>query len=202
MHRSKNKNQSRRNLLLLVTAFLGVLWQTGEGQDFSNLENPPKIVGPGSQTRGIRLPNSTDSGVTRSYVPERGVVIVEAADGSKNEEPYVVLPILFKRDSAELLDARSKSNVEKLAELLKQPSLGDARFCIEGHTSSEGTRQHNMILSIQRAHRIFVLLTEAFSVNKLSLREQGFGPDAPEVRPETTEQDRERNRRVLVVREQ
>jgi outer membrane protein OmpA-like peptidoglycan-associated protein len=202
MHSSKNTIEPGGNLLLLVAALSCLLSSTGNAQDFSNLENPPKVVGPSLQTRGIKLAKPIDSPVTRSYIPERGVVIVEAADGSKNEEPYVVLPILFKRDSAALLDAQSQSNLEKLAELLKEPSLRDARFCIEGHTSTEGAYQHNMVLSVQRAHRIFVLLTEVFSVDKLNLREQGFGPDAPEVRPEITEQDRERNRRVLVVREQ
>jgi outer membrane protein OmpA-like peptidoglycan-associated protein len=171
-------------------------------QNYSNLENVPKVEKARPLTRGIKSAGAVDASASRNYLPDRGVVIVEEADGTKKEEPYVVLPILFKLDSDELLDAWSQSNLESLAEFLKRPSMREARFCIEGHTSTEGTHDHNVDLSRRRSNRILTLLIGEFAVNASNLRQQGFGPDAPEVKPELTEQDRRRNRRVVVVREE
>jgi outer membrane protein OmpA-like peptidoglycan-associated protein len=171
-------------------------------QDYSNLENVPKVEKASTLTRGINSAGATDLHATRNYLPGRGVVIVEDADGTQKEEPYVVLPILFKRDSDELLDTRSRSSLEMLAEFLKRPSLRGARFCIEGHTSTEGAHEHNVDLSKRRSKWVFALLTGEFAVDASNLRQEGFGPDAPEIKPERTEQDRQRNRRVVVVREQ
>ncbi len=171
------------------------------GQELSNLENPPAVVAPAATSRGIKL--GGDERVTkRTYMRDRGVVVIETTEGSKKEEPYVTLSILFKVDSAELLNEESKSNLRRLAEFLQKPELRDAKFCIEGHTSSEGTQEHNMVLSERRARRVCSILTSFDGVNKAGLRIEGFGPDAPEISPEKDEADRVRNRRVLIVREQ
>jgi outer membrane protein OmpA-like peptidoglycan-associated protein len=198
----KSPARSARNFLLFGTVLCCTLaFSEGVGaQDYSNLENVPKEK-PRSLTRGINSAGATDFNATRDYLPSRGVIIVEEADGTQKEEPYVVLPILFKKDSDELLDTRSRSNLEMLAEFLKRPSLREARLCIEGHTSTEGAHEHNVDLSKRRANRVFALLTEEFAVDASNLRQEGFGPDAPEVKPERTAQDRQRNRRVVVVRE-
>ena len=196
--------RSGRNFFLVGAAVYCALafLDIAEAQDYSNLEDAPKVEKTRTLTRGIKTGGAADVPATRNYFPDRGVVIVEEADGTKKEEPYVALPILFKVDSDELLDAKSQSNLESLAEFLRRPSLHEARFCIEGHTSAEGTHEHNVDLSKRRSHRIFTLLVGKFAVNAANLRQQGFGPDAPEVKPEITEQDRRLNRRVVVVREQ
>jgi outer membrane protein OmpA-like peptidoglycan-associated protein len=196
--------RSGRNFFLLATAVCGALaFLVNSGaQDYSNLENTPKVEKAKPPTRGINFAAAPDSPATRNYLPHRGVVIVQEVDGTKKEEPYVVLPILFKVDSDDLLDSQSRSNLERLAEFLRRPSLREARFCIEGHTSTEGTHEHNVDLSKRRSNRVFALLIGELAVNPSNLRQEGFGPDAPEVTPELTEQDRRRNRRVVVVREQ
>jgi outer membrane protein OmpA-like peptidoglycan-associated protein len=193
-----------RNLVLFGTAVCGALAfsDIAQAQDFSNLQNAAKVEKIDTLAPDFKSPGAVDLRSTRTYLPDRGVVMIEEADGTKKEEPYVILPILFKLDSDELLNAQSQLNLKKLAEFLKQPSLREARFCIEGHTSTEGTHEHNMGLSKRRSDRVFALLIDQFGVTPYHLRRQGFGPDAPEVKPELTEQDRQRNRRVLVVREQ
>ena len=194
-----------RSCILFGTAVFCTLAlsEIGQAQDFSNLENAAKVEKLETlPAQDFKSPSAADIRSTRTYLPDRGVVIVEEADGTKKEEPYVILPILFKLDSDELLNAQSQLNLKKLAEFLKQPSLREARFCIEGHTSTEGTHEHNMDLSKRRSDRVFALLIGRFGVTPYHLHREGFGPDAPEVKPELTEQDRQRNRRVLVVREQ
>jgi len=204
--RSNNRGSLARsavNFFLFGTAVCCALAFSDRvgAQDYSNLENVPKVEKARTLTRGINSAGATDLHPTRNYLPGRGIVIVEEADGTQKEEPYVVLPILFKKDSDELLDTRSRSNLEMLAEFLKRPSLREARLCIEGHTSTEGAHEHNVDLSKRRANRVFALLTEEFAVDASNLRQEGFGPDTPDVKPERTEQDRQRNRRVVVVRE-
>jgi outer membrane protein OmpA-like peptidoglycan-associated protein len=175
--------------------------------DLSNLDKeavvkqPPAT--PSHRTRGFSTQPATPAKTTstRGYDPTRGVVTIEEVDGTVKELPYVVLPILFKVNSAELFDAQSEDNLRKLAAKLREPQLLTARFVVEGHTSTEGALEHNQTLSERRADRIFSLLIHKFGVEPGRLSAKGFGPTAPEVKPELTEQDRQRNRRVLIVKE-
>jgi len=53
----------------------------------------------------------------------------------------VTLPVLFVRETAELLDAESRSALEQMAGVIKTVAAAEpsALFDIEGHTSSDGT---------------------------------------------------------------
>ena len=167
--------------------------------DLSNLDKDAVVKKPATtppyRTRGVQRPP------TRGYDPKRGVVKIEEGDGTVKELPYVVLPILFRVNSDELFDAQSEENLRKLAAKLQEPQLLGARFLVEGHTSTEGDSAHNKTLSERRADRIFSLLVRKFGVEPGRLSAIGFGPTAPEVDPERSEQDRQRNRRVLIVKE-
>jgi len=175
--------------------------------DLSNLDQEVVVKKPSAtparRTRGISVQPSTPAKTapTRGYDPTRGIVTIEEVDGSVKEFPYVVLPILFKVNSDEFLDAQSEENLRKLAAKLQEPQLLAARFVVEGHTSTEGTPEYNQTLSDRRANRIFNLLVDKFKVEKERLSAKGFGRTAPEVKPELTDQDRQRNRRVLIVKE-
>jgi outer membrane protein OmpA-like peptidoglycan-associated protein len=195
---------------LTMSAALGILFlpQVTEAADpdFSTLDQKPTESAPTGQTRGLTRGlalKPAPTAPTRSYDPSRGLVVIEEADGAHKEEPYVVLPILFKKDSDEVLDAQSANNLRLLAAKLNEPQFSAARFVVEGHTSTEGGREHNLELSRRRAARILTLLTSsALKVDAGKLSIKGYGPDHPEATPESTELDRTRNRRVLVVREQ
>jgi len=172
--------------------------------DFSNLDNPAVVKKPVvGITRGLTFkPAGTPrTSATRTYNVTRGVVTIEEVDGTVKELPYVVLPILFKYDSDELLDAQSRENVSKAAAKLQEPNLRGARFIVEGHTSTEGAADHNQALSDRRAKRVLNLLVTQFGIEPSRLQAQGFGRNAPEVKPELNDEDRQRNRRVLVVKE-
>jgi len=68
------------------------------------------------------------------------------------------------------------------------------RVLIEGHTSSEGTREHNLDLSARRAASVKAYLVE-HGVAEDRVETQGFGPDRP-VASNDTEEGREQNRRI------
>ena len=65
---------------------------------------------------------------------------------------------------------------------------------IEGHTSSEGTREHNLDLSKRRADAVKAYLVGK-GIDAERLETVGFGPDQP-VADNATEAGREQNRRI------
>ena len=67
---------------------------------------------------------------------------------------------------------------------------------IEGHTSSEGERGHNMGLSKARAESVKAYLVER-GIDTSRVETAGYGPDRP-VASNDTERDRGRNRRIEV----
>lgn len=132
----------------------------------------------------------------RVYNVERNVVIVEG-----KELPYITLPVLFVKETAELLDVESRVTLEETAaeirEVLKtQPT---AVFDIEGHTSTDGTDEFNLKLSTDRALRILQELTQRYSVPASALSGFGYGEMYPKF-PNGSEEQMVADRRVLVVR--
>lgn len=128
------------------------------------------------------------------------VEIVHREDGSTEVRPFVALPILFVVNSDELLDEISRRNVEAMAGVLKDlSSHGPAHFAVQGHTSAEGARDSNQILSERRAARIEALLA-AKGVEAKTLSAVGLGEDASRFPEHAPEPQRQEDRRVLIVR--
>ena len=69
------------------------------------------------------------------------------------------------------------------------------RLLIEGHTSSEGSREHNLDLSDRRAKSVRAYLASQ-GVAEDRVDTKGFGPDVPVVTPDNTEAKRAKNRRI------
>ena len=141
--------------------------------------------------------------VKRSYTTNgKGVQVelIERADGRKEERPYVPLPLLFAVGSDELLDGVSRDNVRELAAILRDFTAKGASFSIQGHASAEGDGQANLTLSERRAEKIRSLLVEAHGLGKASLSAQGFGSTSAKARPDAPENERQKDRRVLVVK--
>jgi OOP family OmpA-OmpF porin len=65
---------------------------------------------------------------------------------------------------------------------------------IEGHTSGEGERSHNMALSKSRAAAVKAYLVER-GINAARVETEGYGPDRP-VASNDSEKDRQKNRRI------
>jgi outer membrane protein OmpA-like peptidoglycan-associated protein len=132
----------------------------------------------------------------RIYNVERNVVVVEG-----RELPYITVPVLFVKETAELLDVESRVALEETAaaidEVLKTHPA--AVFDIEGHTSTDGTNEFNLTLSADRARRIHQELTQRYAVPATALSAHGYGEMFPNY-PDGTELQMVSDRRVLVVR--
>ncbi|WP_193213564.1 OmpA family protein [Luteolibacter marinus] len=132
----------------------------------------------------------------RVYNIERHVVIVDG-----REMPYVTLPVLFEKETANLLDSSSAEALDQTAKAILEvlATNPDAGFDIEGHTSTDGTDEFNLKLSADRAKRIYDELTVKYGVPTRALGAHGFGEKYPS-HPDGTEAEMELDRRVLVVR--
>lgn len=137
---------------------------------------------------------------TRVYESQRSVVVVENQNQTW-ELPYVALPVLFVRETAELLDADSRSSLEQMAGVIKTVSAAEpgALFDIEGHTSTDGTAELNAALSLARAQRVYDELTTRYGVPAAVLRVHGYGSSYAQ-HPQGTEAELQLDRRVLIVR--
>lgn len=155
--------------------------------------NPPgTVVETTETTHSVDVPGQP----SRVYNVERNVVIVEG-----KELPYITLPVLFVKETAELLDSESRTALSDTAsailEVLKtQPS---AVFDIEGHTSTDGTDEFNLKLSTDRALRVLQELTQRYAVPVSALSGHGYGEMYPKY-PNGSEEQMALDRRVLVVR--
>ncbi len=136
----------------------------------------------------------------RVYNSERNVVIVEEQNQSR-ELTYVTLPVLFVKETAELLDVESRGALEQVAGVILEVSKTEpgAIFDIEGHTSTDGTDEFNSTLSAARAQRVFDELTRRYGVPASALSAHGYGESFP-MFPNGAEEQMQQDRRVLVVR--
>ena len=170
------------------------------------LSLPPKvtIVTPTPQT-ALKTTKTTTVVDTpgqprRVYNSERSVVVVED-QGQSRELPYVTLPVLFVKETAELLDDESRNALQQVAGVILAISKTEAGtvFDIEGHTSTDGTDEYNIKLSAARAQRVYDELTQRYGVPATVLSAHGYGESFP-MYPEGNEAQMQMDRRVLVVR--
>jgi len=136
----------------------------------------------------------------RVYNSERNVVVVEE-QGQSRELPYVTLPVLFVKETAELLDGESRTALQQVAGVILAISKTESGtvFDVEGHTSVDGTVEYNSKLSAERARRVYDELTKTYGVPSSVLSAHGYGESFP-MYPQGNEADMQMDRRVLVVR--
>ena len=103
--------------------------------------------------------------------------------------------VLFDFDSAELRP-ESITELERLVKLMNDVPFATA--LIEGHTDSVGADAYNLALSDRRAKSVFDYLTSR-GVDPARLKSIGKGESEP-VAENTTEEGRQENRRVLLIR--
>lgn len=166
---------------------------------------PPKVIEVREKPAVVVPPAAIETTETRVVEPvaparvynvERNVVIVEG-----RELPYVTIPVLFVKETAELLDSESRMALEETAKAILEvlKTSPDAGFDVEGHTSVEGTDEFNMQLSAARARRVYDELTQRYGVPVSVIGAHGFGEKYPN-HPEGSEAELTLDRRVLVVR--
>jgi len=104
--------------------------------------------------------------------------------------------IQFEFDSG-ILKTESYPILDKAAaEMKKDPS---AKFLLSGYASAEGTDEHNMQLSIDRANSVKAYLVNT-GVSAANLSAKGFGESNP-IADNTTEPGRVINRRVEIKKQ-
>lgn len=169
------------------------------------LSVPPRAVVVPAPVPGATVKTTTTTVETvrkpnRAYNADRNVVVV-VEENQSVELPYVTLPVLFEKETAELLDQESRAALEQMAAVIREVSRTEpgTMFDIEGHTSTEGTDEFNMQLSAARAQRVFDELTQRYGVPASVLSAHGYGEGYPQF-PDGDEGQRQLDRRVLVVR--
>jgi OmpA-OmpF porin, OOP family len=90
-------------------------------------------------------------------------------------------------------DAYPALDKEASAEMKKDASV---RFVLNGNSSAEGTDEHNMALSIERANAVKTYLVNT-GVNGANLDVKGYGESKP-ITSNATEEGRALNRRVEI----
>lgn len=132
----------------------------------------------------------------------RGMRVITYSDNTIEERSLVEIPLLFEVNSDRLKGAQSHDNLRVLAEKLKSLAADGIQVSIEGHASAEGAAKRNLELSEQRAEAIQFRLRE-LGVNGALIRSaRGYGSAYAAHAATAPEENRELDRRVLVVREQ
>lgn len=157
---------------------------------------PGKVVKTTKTTTMVETPGRP----TRVYETQRSVILVEDQNQIR-ELPYVTLPLLFVRETAELLDEGSRAALEQMARVITTVTAAEpsAVFDIEGHTSTDGTAEFNFALSGARAQRVYDELTIRHGIPPQVLRVHGYGA-VYAMHPQGTEEEMQLDRRVLIVR--
>ena len=106
-----------------------------------------------------------------------------------------ILDVKFEYDSA-LLTEQARHQLEQLAGALQSRELKHFKYELVGHTSSEGSTEHNQALSEARAKSAFMYLTRSAGIQSARLSEAGYGESTP---LDTSNTESPTNRRVEVV---
>ncbi|MCS7297693.1 MAG: OmpA family protein [Bacteroidia bacterium] len=113
------------------------------------------------------------------------------------QRPYVLENLEFPTNSAEI-SPEAYPRLDYIASfLLKYPFV---TLRVEGHTDAVGDPAYNRRLSQQRAENIRTYLLQVTGLPPHQIIAKGYGPDRP-LFPNTTEENRARNRRVEFILE-
>lgn len=117
------------------------------------------------------------------------------ADGLARDGHMAIYGILFDTGKA-TLRPESDPALEAIRDLLKaNPALS---VYVVGHTDNVGAFASNVTLSKQRAETVVTALVSRYGIAASRLTADGVGPLAP-VAPNTSDAERQRNRRVEIV---
>lgn len=127
-------------------------------------------------------------------VSDMGIQNVTVSKGEKGLT-LSLEDIKFQADSAELLDSE-KMKLEQIAQILEAWPEND--ILVTGHTALAGTAKMRQELSEQRARAVADYMILLGVRDRFHIFTQGFGATRP-VAPNTTEEGKERNRRVEIT---
>jgi len=133
---------------------------------------------------------------TTTAAPTAAAAPVKASPAAETP-PSADLNVLFQTGSANLTP-QAVAMLRDLGKALTDPSMGNSRFLIEGHTDTVGDRTGNQVLSERRANAVVEFLTREYRISAERLKAAGVGSEhllvqTPDQTPEP------RNRRVHIV---
>ena len=113
----------------------------------------------------------------------RGLHMMNANPGTVTTEkpapmPAVGLDIRFELGSARLTDG-ARQTIKQLAAAITSPQLAKYHFLIAGHTDSTGRKDHNLVLSRERAQAVETELVTAYGIDRSRLEAVGRGQTQP-----------------------
>jgi outer membrane protein OmpA-like peptidoglycan-associated protein len=106
--------------------------------------------------------------------------------------------LLFKFDSTELANDRSRQQVAEIGKALADAKFQNAKFVVQGHTCDLGSDEYNLALSRRRAEAIRDMLVSQYGIVSGRLKVEGKGESEPAV-PNYSDANRSKNRRVVVA---
>ena len=138
------------------------------------------------QTVDVRPREDSKADLNLNKRPKKGDVEIAG------NEIKIKKQIYFETDSAKI-SLQSTGLLEEIADtLIRNPCLKQVE--IQGHTDNTGAKEHNKVLSDQRANAVREWLL-AHSIEPGRLVAQGYGQERP-ISPNVTPAGKERNRRV------
>lgn len=178
-------------------------------QKYSNIHSVYNLVGrymlaklaDGDNTAYIAIavgPSFTDIHVVEVKNMDTGMVSLDAEALGKglDTKGYVVVEgIYFDTDKA-TLKTESTAALEELAKLLQRRP--DLKVFVVGHTDLQGSFDHNLTLSRNRAAAVVAGLVDNYGVSRDRMEGHGVGPLAPQA-TNSNEAGRAQNRRVVLV---
>jgi outer membrane protein OmpA-like peptidoglycan-associated protein len=127
----------------------------------------------------------------------RGLHMMNAHPGGEKQGPMpaVGLDIRFELGSAHLTD-EAQQTIKQLAAAIGSPQLAKYHFLISGHTDSIGRKDHNLVLSKERAQAVETELVKTYGIDRSRLQAVGRGQTQP---IDPADPANPANRRVEVV---
>ncbi len=158
-------------------------------------DNEPKTRGltrsfrrvSGKKTRAIRVKIKDQYGQAQ---------VQEIQEPVQPSGSTVRMKIEFDIDSA-VIRSSAYPALRTLGKALGHPDVKKKRICIKGHTDSDGSDEHNLQLSYDRAWAVLSFLVHHTGVDVKNLHVMGYGESNPLV-PNDSSYNKQKNRRVEV----
>jgi outer membrane protein OmpA-like peptidoglycan-associated protein len=142
------------------------------------------------------LLDSDSSGVDDKTEIERGTDPTDSEDDVITIDKAIILEGIEFEFKKATITPESDMRLQKTLKLLQV--FPDYTFSIEGHTDDVGSKQFNQKLSLARAKEVKTwLVNHGIDADRLTVK--GYGFDRP-IATNTTEEGRQRNRRVEFIR--
>ena len=194
---------------ILIAFLMTVLWCGPAAADPFNFEDTAE----GMVEKLAAEPKKTGTSAIghklkfRGAVRFRGVKVIRRDEERTIEEPiqvparrtgnFVNLAVLFDFDSYALRN-ESFPLLDELAKALADPRLAGKSVNINGHTDADGPDDYNLRLSFNRAISVREYLSANHGLPSERLKVVGYGEAMP-LKPNTTDTNKQLNRRVEVV---